>query len=174
MGDKGQGVIRWEPNGEWVELINGVWMGQGSLSWMCMGCSQAPASSRGVRKGSLSLLECFCVSVCFLPELYVWPSTHVCITPSCLIGPALGSGPGPWHLACWAHRLIFLQTLSKPRSPSFTALWAARRPPERAGDPQPCASLYGPLAFLSSEMGCPLPMPHLWPVTPTKQFSVSQ
>lgn len=123
VGDKVQGAIRREPHGEWVELINGVWMGQGSLSQIRMGCSQAPVSSRAGRKGSLSLLECFCVSVCFLPELYVWPSAHVCITPSCLIGPTLGSGPGPWHLACWAHRLIFLQTLSKPRSPSFTALW---------------------------------------------------
>ena len=99
------------------------------------------------------------MSVCLLPECCVWPSTHDRIHTILSHWPRLGRwAQPPQHRACWAHhRLIFLQTLSKPRNP----------PPQHCGQPKGCPDELGtpslvplPLTSLSSVLGCPLLMSH--------------
>lgn len=99
---------------------------------MWVGSSQVLVSKRERSEKATSLDWSFseCLSVFSLSSVS-GPLPMTASTPPCLIGPALGPGLGPQHRACWTHhQLIFLQTLSKPRSPSFPALWAAHRLPE--------------------------------------------
>lgn len=123
------------------------------------GGSRALVSSRGIRKCCRSGQECFCVSVCLLPELCVWPSTHDRIHTILSHRPHLGrwARPPSTALAGPITKLIFLQTLSKPRNP----------PPQHCGQPKGCPNELGtpslvplPLTFLSSVTHYPLLMSH--------------
>lgn len=120
--------------GPGVEPIDGVWMGPGmpeQPAWMWTGGSRALVGSEGVRKGCLSEQECFCVSVCLLPELCVWPSTHDCIHTILSHRPRLGPGARPpaLHLLGPSPTHLFAN-FEQTQEPSSPALWAAQGLPE--------------------------------------------
>lgn len=118
-----------------------------------MGGNQALVSSRGVKKGCLSGLECFCVSVCLLPELCVWPPTHVCICTILSHWPRLGpwaQPPAPCLLGPPAHLFANFEQTQEPL------------PLQHSGQPAGCLNEPGPPSLVPPSMACSLLHPQGW------------